>query len=83
MTTSSPIRVLVVDDDTTSQAAVVSVVRAIDDCELVGIASRGEEALEMVETLRPDAVTLDLEMPGMGGFAFLRVLMKRRPLPSL
>ena len=79
--TRGPVRVLIVDDDASSQAAVAAIVERIDECELVGVASGGEEALSMVERLQPDAVTLDLEMPGMGGFGFLRLLMARRPTP--
>ena len=40
--------------------------------EVVGAARDGEEALELVEQLRPDVVTLDLNMPAVDGLAFLR-----------
>src|SRR5262245_43079905 len=49
--------------------------------EVVGTARDGEEALELVDQLRPDVVTLDLIMPRMDGIAFLREQMARRPLP--
>src|SRR4051812_15995282 len=49
--------------------------------DVVGAARDGEEALEMVEQLRPDVVTLDLIMPRMDGVAFLREQMSRRPVP--
>src|SRR5512141_2782945 len=53
------------------------------DIEVIGRASNGKEALRMVFDLQPDVITLDLEMPEMDGFAFLRLLMATRPLPVL
>jgi len=49
--------------------------------EVVGTAHDGQEALELVEELNPDVVTLDLIMPRMDGVTFLRQQMARRPLP--
>jgi two-component system, chemotaxis family, protein-glutamate methylesterase/glutaminase len=49
--------------------------------EVVGAAHDGEEALELVEQLRPDVVTLDLNMPRLDGLGFLRRQMARRPVP--
>src|SRR6478735_3125315 len=51
--------------------------------EVVGAARDGTEALELVEQLRPDVVTLDLNMPQSDGLDFLRRQMARRPLPVL
>ncbi|MEZ4451045.1 MAG: chemotaxis-specific protein-glutamate methyltransferase CheB [Nannocystaceae bacterium] len=51
--------------------------------EVVGRAVNGKEALQMAFELRPDVITLDLEMPEMDGFAFLRLLMAKRPLPVI
>ena len=48
---------------------------------MVGKAADGEEALRLVSALRPDAITLDLEMPRMDGFTFLRILMSKMPTP--
>jgi two-component system chemotaxis response regulator CheB len=48
---------------------------------VVGVARDGEEALREVHRLRPDMVFLDLQMPRMDGFTFLRLLMARRPTP--
>lgn len=51
--------------------------------EVVGAARDGVEALEMVETLKPDVVTCDLMMPRMDGVGFVRQQMNRRPLPII
>jgi two-component system chemotaxis response regulator CheB len=51
--------------------------------EVVGHAADGEEALRLVTQLKPDVVTLDLEMPKMDGFTFLRILMGRSPIPVI
>jgi two-component system chemotaxis response regulator CheB len=51
--------------------------------EVVGVARDGKEALEMVEELKPDVVTCDLQMPLMDGVRFVREQMSRRPLPIL
>jgi two-component system chemotaxis response regulator CheB len=50
-----------------------------DDIEVIGKASDGEEALRMALQSKPDAITLDLEMPRMDGFTFLRILMSKQP----
>jgi two-component system chemotaxis response regulator CheB len=51
--------------------------------EVIGRAMNGREALRLVFDREPDLITLDLEMPEMDGFAFLRLLMNRRPTPVL
>src|SRR5512138_245992 len=51
--------------------------------EVVGAARDGEEALEMVEALKPDVVTCDLTMPRLDGVAFVRQQMARCPVPIL
>ena len=51
--------------------------RQATEVEVVGKAGDGEEALRLATTLRPDVITLDLEMPRMDGFTFLRILMSR------
>lgn len=53
------------------------------DIAVVDTARNGREALEKVEALSPDVVTLDLEMPVMDGLACLQALMERRPLPVI
>jgi two-component system, chemotaxis family, protein-glutamate methylesterase/glutaminase len=78
-----PLRVLVVDDSAYNRKIISEMLASSQDVEVVGRAMDGEEALAMVASLRPDVITLDLEMPGMGGFAFLRILMSRQPTPVI
>lgn len=80
---NKPFRVLVVDDSVLHRQALVETLREIDDVEIVGRAVDGQEALRTVQLLEPDLITLDLEMPRMDGFTFLRLLMATRPTAVL
>jgi two-component system chemotaxis response regulator CheB len=85
MTTASfpPIRVLVVDDSVFNRRSISEILGASPGIEVVGKAADGEEALRLVGALKPDAITLDLEMPRMDGFTFLRILMTKMPTPVI
>ena len=78
-----PLRVLVVDDSTFNRRALTSLIEENDQVEVVGTASDGDEALRLVASLNPDLITLDLEMPRMDGFTFLRLVMSKRPTPVI
>lgn len=75
------IRVLVVDDSAYVRKVIKEMLSRSPFLEVVGTARDGEEALEQVESLRPDVITLDLIMPQMDGVQFLRTLMPRHPIP--
>jgi two-component system, chemotaxis family, protein-glutamate methylesterase/glutaminase len=77
------VRVLVVDDSAYVRKVIKQMLSRSPFVEVVGAARDGEEALELVESLQPDVVTLDLIMPRMDGVAFLRAQMARRPLPVI
>ena len=77
------IRVLVVDDSAFVRKVVREMLSRSPFLEVVGIARDGEEALEMTEQLRPDVITLDLNMPRSDGLSFLREQMARRPIPVI
>jgi two-component system, chemotaxis family, protein-glutamate methylesterase/glutaminase len=81
-TASHPPRVVVADDSALMRRIVGSVLRR-GGVEVVGSAADGDEALAMCERERPDAMTLDLTMPGLGGIDVLRALRQpgRRTLP--
>ena len=78
----SSARVLVVDDCEASRRAVEATLAA-GGHEVVGSAADGEEGLRLALQLRPDCICLDLDMPRMDGFTFLRLLMARQPTPVL
>ncbi|MEM8963529.1 MAG: chemotaxis-specific protein-glutamate methyltransferase CheB [Acidobacteriota bacterium] len=77
------IRVAVVDDSTFIRKALARMLGDHPQIELVGTAGSGEELLAHFDTWVPDAITLDLDMPGMGGLATLDHLMARRPTPVI
>jgi two-component system chemotaxis response regulator CheB len=72
-----------VDDSAYNRRNIGDILASATDIELVGKAADGEEALRLATTLRPDVITLDLEMPKMDGFTFLRILMSRQPTPVI
>jgi two-component system chemotaxis response regulator CheB len=73
------IRVLVVDDSAFMRHALSRLLSEAGGIEIVGAASNGEQGLEMVRTMRPDVVTLDVEMPVLGGLGMLRQVMVEQP----
>src|SRR5499425_1884701 len=74
---------MVVDDSAYNRRHIADVFANNPDVEVVGKAADGEEALRLATQLKPDAITLDLEMPRMDGFTFLRILMARQPTPVI
>ena len=81
MTSDEKFRVLVVDDSAYNRQTLANMLESIPHVEVVGRAMNGKEALKLALDLSPDVITLDLEMPEMDGFAFLRLLMNKRPTP--
>jgi two-component system chemotaxis response regulator CheB len=77
------IRVLVIDDSAFSRRTISRMLERSPLCEVVGVAADGEEALRKTFDLKPDLITLDLEMPRMDGFTFLRLVMSRCPTPVI
>src|SRR6478752_1884733 len=78
-----PLRVLIVDDSVFNRRSITEILSTSPDVEVVGKAADGEEALRLVSMLRPDVITLDLEMPRMDGFTLLRILMTKMPTPVI
>ncbi|MGZ4612105.1 MAG: response regulator, partial [Kineosporiaceae bacterium] len=64
---ASRIRVLVVDDSLVVRRLVVDALESDPQIEVVGVAPNGRVALQKIAELRPDAVTMDIEMPEMDG----------------
>jgi len=73
------IRVLVVDDSATVRSVICRELRADPEIDVVGFARDGIEALEKIAELKPDIVTLDIEMPRLNGLQTLQRLMEQSP----
>jgi two-component system chemotaxis response regulator CheB len=77
------IRVLVVDDSAFVRQALARMLGSEPDIQVVGTAADGVEGVEKARTLRPDVITLDLQMPRMGGLEALERIMAENPVPVL
>ncbi len=76
-------RVLVVDDSPLIRQVLADMLSSEADLEVVGFGINGLDALEKLVTLKPDVITLDIEMPLMGGLETLREIMIRQPTPTV
>jgi two-component system chemotaxis response regulator CheB len=76
-------KILIVDDSPVYRNLLASAVEKSGTCEVTGQAANGEQAISAVLQRRPDLILLDLEMPQMDGFTFLRWLMVNVPLPVI
>ena len=75
------VRVLVVDDSKFFRRRVTEIINACADLEVVGVAENGEQAIQKVLELKPDVITMDIEMPVMDGISAVRQIMAKRPTP--
>jgi two-component system chemotaxis response regulator CheB len=76
-------RVLLVDDSAVVRKLLGDALRKHDDIEVIGGAADPYIAREMIVRLKPDVITLDIEMPRMDGLSFLRKLMEHYPIPAI
>jgi two-component system chemotaxis response regulator CheB len=79
----TPVRVLVVDDSALMRKLIPQILQADSSIEVVGTAMDGNFGLRKIDELKPQVVTLDLEMPGMGGIDMLKEIMRRHRLPVI
>jgi len=75
------IRCLIADDSPAFRAVLRRILERAPDLEVAGEAADGQEAVEQVLALRPDVVTLDVQMPRLGGLEALREIMRVAPTP--
>jgi chemotaxis response regulator CheB len=75
------VRVLVVDDSAFMRKVISDIITSDSQMKVVGLARNGQEAIQKVQELRPDVITLDIEMPIMDGLTALEQIMKVRPTP--
>src|SRR5436190_15145330 len=78
-----PIRVLVVDDSALMRKLIPQILETDNSIHVVGTAIDGNFGLKKLDDLRPQVVTLDLEMPGMGGLEMLKEIMRRYRIPVI
>jgi len=79
----NPVRVLVVDDSALMRKLIPQILQTDSSIEVVGTAMDGNFGLRKIEDLKPQVITLDLEMPGMGGIDMLKEIMRRHRLPVI
>ena len=79
----NPVRVLVVDDSALMRKLIPQMLAGDESIEVVGTAMDGTFCLKKIEELKPNVVTLDLEMPGMNGIDTLKEIMRRQPVPVI
>jgi pilus assembly protein CpaE len=79
MTVSIPRSVLVVDDQAPFRLAARAVLRRLDGFEFAGEAASGPEAIELVDSLRPALVLMDIHMPAMTGIEATRRITAAHP----
>src|SRR4029079_18676388 len=77
------IRVLIVDDSAFMRKVLVSIITSDPQMEVVGEARDGKEAVSMNENLRPDVITMDINMPHVDGLQATELIMSSNPKPIL
>ncbi len=83
MMTPKTIRVLIVDDSDVARSILRTLLEDQADIKVIAEARNGREAIELVEQLRPDLVTMDLNMPGMSGIEAIEHIMHHKAVPIL
>ncbi len=83
MPPAGKIRVLVVDDSALMRQFISDILKSDPRIEVVGTAKDGKDALKQIQLLRPNIVTMDVEMPNMSGLQALEEIMKTDPLPVI
>ena len=77
------VKVLIVDDSAFMRNALSSMLSSDPEIKVIGTARDGVEAVEKVALLKPDVVTMDVEMPRMDGIEALRLIMDKTPVPVI
>ena len=74
-----PVRVLVVDDHPLYRDGMRGLLESVEGMEVVGEATNGEESIELSESLQPDVILMDIQMPGINGIEATRRILQQRP----
>jgi two-component system chemotaxis response regulator CheB len=81
--TQKPVRLLIVDDSRLIRTAVRRLFESDGQVQVVGEAANGREALDLLPDLKPDVITLDINMPVMDGLSTLKHIMIKHPTPTV
>lgn len=73
------IRLLIVDDHALFREGLRALFATLDDIDLVGEATHGQQAVDLVERLQPDIILMDIDMPGMNGVQATRTILRKTP----
>ncbi len=76
-------KILIIDDSPFTRKVLKEMIESDPGLSVIDIATNGIEGLKKAINLKPDLITLDLEMPEMDGFSFLRFLMSQQPTPVI
>ena len=79
MSNQEPATILLIDDHPMLRTGVKQLISMAPDITVVGEASNGEQGIELAESLDPDLILLDLNMPGMNGLDAARAVLEQRP----
>lgn len=79
MTHPAPVRIAIVDDHPMVAEGIQAILESYDDVEVIATLSSGQQIIDQVESLLPDVVLLDLNMPGIGGLSTTEILLEKRP----
>ena len=72
-------RVLIVDDSDIFRRSLRAILESHHDCEVCGEADKGEDAVRLAQELRPDAIVIDISLPGINGIEATRVIRSQLP----
>jgi two-component system chemotaxis response regulator CheB len=78
-----PYRVLIADDSDYLRRLLSLILECYEEFDVIGVACDGRECLEMARRLKPDLITLDMNMPDMDGMETLRRLHETQPIPVI
>ena len=75
----TPIRIVIVDDHPMVAEGIQSILESYDDVEILATLGNGQAIIDRVESLAPDVILLDLNMPGLGGLTTAEIILEKRP----
>ena len=83
MNSHEKIKVLIVDDSALIRQTLLSIISSMKNMEVIGTASDPYVAVQLMKKMKPDVLTLDLQMPKMDGLTFLKKIMSQHPIPTV